>query len=220
MIKACIFDLDGTLADTLVSIAYSANRALEKLNYAPFPVEKYRWFAGDGAAELLRRTLVERGDDQCRHFEELQKAYQESFGENCMYQVKPYEGICSMLEELKKDGIRVAVLSNKPHAQAVRVVEELFGKDYFDIVQGQTAEVPRKPSPQGAFRIAGMLDVKPEECLYVGDTDTDMETGKAAGMYTVGVLWGFRDRAELEEHQADMVIIHPDEIVKAARKVD
>lgn len=154
MIKAAIFDLDGTIGDTVESIAYSGNRALRDIGYQAFPVENYKYYAGDGVDELVRRTLRDSGDTNCSQFEQMKSIYKAYFAKDCMYHVKPFPGICEMLSELKKRGIRIAVLSNKPHAQAIDVVESLFGKDYFDYIQGQTETIRRKPAPDGAFAIA------------------------------------------------------------------
>ena len=134
MIKAAIFDLDGTIGDTVESIAYSGNRALRDIGYQAFPVENYKYYAGDGVDELVRRTLRDSGDTNCSQFEQMKSIYKAYFAKGCMYHVKPFPGICEMLSELKKRGIRIAVLSNKPHAQAIDVVESLFGKDYFDFI--------------------------------------------------------------------------------------
>lgn len=131
-----------------------------------------------------------------------------------MYQVKPYEGIPELLEELKKRGMKIAVLSNKPHHATLDVIESLFGKDYFDVVQGQVDGVPIKPDPAGVFRILDRFGLNADEVLYMGDTATDMKTGKAAGAFTVGVLWGFRDRKELEEGHADAIIAQPLDLLK------
>ena len=213
MIKAAIFDLDGTLGDTVTSIAYSANLALQELGFSGIPKECFKQYAGDGVNELVRRCLRHLGDTECTRFEELRTVYKRIFAENCMYQVKPYEGICDMLEALKKQGIRIAVLSNKPHEQSVRVVEELFGKGYFDGIQGQTESIRRKPAPDGAFAIAKAFGVRSDECLYVGDTNTDMQTGNAAHMHPVGVLWGFRDREELLANGSEFLIEKPLELL-------
>ncbi len=212
--KAAIFDLDGTLADTLESIAYSGNRTLERLGLSPLPVENYRYYAGDGAKELCRRILRDSGDTAGERLEEILPVYAEVFKDTCMYRVHPYDGIVELLFELKSRGIRTAVLSNKPHDRAKNVIASLFGTDTFDYVQGQTEGIRRKPSPDGALAIAGVFGVKPEECIYCGDTNTDMETGTAAGMYTVGVLWGFRDRDELLENGAMMLAGKPEDILK------
>ena len=212
MYKVGIFDLDGTLADTVESMAYAANRALRRLGLPEQPTEQFKTFAGDGAKELIRRCLRASGDEKCSRFEEMQRLYRAYFGENCMYHVHPYAGIRPLLETMKRQGMKLAVLSNKPHAQAVDVVEKIFGKGCFDYVQGQTEGIPRKPNPVGALHIAEYFGVKRSECLYIGDTNTDMQTGKGAGMFTVGVLWGFRTREELEKNDADWIARHPSEI--------
>jgi len=126
-----------------------------------------------------------------------------------MYKVKPFDGITELLAALKDRGIKNAVFSNKPHAQAVEVIGDLFAPGTFDAVQGQMDSLRRKPFPDGALEIAGRLGVRPEECLYFGDTDTDMQTGTAAGMFTIGVLWGFRPKEELLEHGAMALICKP-----------
>lgn len=212
MYKAGIFDLDGTLADTVDSMAYSANLALRELGLKEQPAERFKNFAGDGAKELVKRCLIASGDETCSRFEDMQRLYRMYFERYCMYHVKPYDGIRHLLEAMKREGMRIAVLSNKPHAQTIDVVESIFGKGYFDYVQGQTEKIPRKPDPAGALHIADVFGVKASECLYMGDTNTDMKTGKAAGMFTIGVLWGFRTREELEENHADRIAGHPLEI--------
>ena len=211
--KVCIFDLDGTLADSVASIAYSANRAIGKFGFAPNPVENYKQYAGDGAAEMLKRSLLAAGDTKLAYYEQVQKEYKVLFAQDCMYQVKPYDGICEMLEGLKKKGLKIAVLSNKPHERAIDVVEALFGKGYFDTIVGQSDNRKRKPDPEGALYLADMFAVKPEECIYVGDTNTDMLTGNRADMFTVGVTWGFRGREELKEFGAHTIIDKPEELI-------
>lgn len=220
MKKLCIFDLDGTLASTLESMAVAANRVLRELNLPEQPTENFKYFAGDGAKELCRRCLRAAGDTECAHYEEMYRKYREYFSETCMYKVVPYPGIPELLEKLKEAGIRITVLSNKPHAQAVDVVETLFGKGYFDAVQGQTDSVPRKPSPIGANRLAELFQAEKKDCLYIGDTATDMETGKAAEMETAGVLWGFRDRKELEESKACHIVEKPEELFYLAAEME
>ena len=212
MYKVGIFDLDGTLADTVDSMAYSANLALRELGFPEQPAERFKNFAGDGAKELVKRCLAASGDEAYSHFEDMQRLYRMYFSKYCMYHVKPYDGILPLLDVMKQKGLKIAVLSNKPHAQAIDVVESIFGKGYFDYVQGQTDAIPRKPNPIGALHIAEHFGVGTSDCLYLGDTNTDMKTGKAAGMFTVGVLWGFRNRRELEENHADLIVGHPSEI--------
>lgn len=212
--KAVIFDLDGTLSDSIHSIKYSGDRTMELFGYGPFSVEQYKYFVGDGAANLVRRALKAGGDTQLVHFEEAYARYREIFRENCMYRVRPYEGIPELLAALKAQGIKIAVFSNKPHAETINVIETLFGKEYFDVIQGQKEEVAIKPSPEGVFQIFAQLKVTAADVLYLGDTATDMKTGKNAGIFTVGALWGFRERRELEEGGANVLIEHPLELLR------
>lgn len=215
MFKACIFDLDGTVADTLESIAHVANQVLEHFGLAAQPVDDYKYFAGDGGDMLMERCFQATGGDR-KNLKEAQQMYRDVFAADPLYRVKPFTGIPQLLEELKSRGMKLGILSNKPHEAVVPAIKGLFGEDLFDAVQGQQPEIPRKPDPAGAWAIAKRFGVKPEECLYMGDTNTDMRTGKSAGMYTVGVLWGFRTREELEEAGADCVISRPGELLKIA----
>ena len=214
MKKAVIFDLDGTLSDSINSIKYCGDRALAPFGIGPFETKQYCYFVGDGAANLVKRALIAGGDEELVHFEEAFALYKEIFRDNCMYQVKPYDGIRELLAKLKEAGVKIAVLSNKPHLETIRVIETLFGKDYFDVIQGQKEGVAIKPSPEGAFQVLEQLNLTAEEILYLGDTATDMKTGKGAGAFTVGALWGFRERRELEESHADAIIGHPLELLE------
>lgn len=213
MIKACVFDLDGTLADTLESMAYITNLIMEKFGLKTLPTDNFRYYSGEGANMLMRRALKDAGDAELTRYEEGQKLYREMFAEDPMYKVTCYEGMPETLKELKKRGMKLAVCTNKPHPAAVKVIEQLYGGD-FDIVIGQSEAVRRKPAPDGPLMVAEKFGVSPEECLYVGDTSTDMQTGKAAGMFTVGALWGFRDAEELNENGADLLAQRPTDLIK------
>lgn len=204
--RACIFDLDGTLCDSVESIAWSGNHMLADLGMRQATLEDYKRFVGDGVDVLMYRLLRFGGDEEGVRFEEAKKIYTEYFAEGCLYRVKAYPGIPDMLTELKDCGAKMAVLSNKPHENTENVIERVFGKELFDLVQGQCELFPRKPAPDGALYLAQQMGVSPQECIYAGDTGTDMQTGKAAGMYTIGVLWGFRGREELVREGADCVI--------------
>ena len=213
MKKAVIFDFDGTLADSLESIQYCADYAIGTCGFPPIPLEKYNYFVGDGADTLIKRCLAYSGDVEGEYFEKAYLQYQLHLKEHYMYHVEPYEGMKETLEALKQAGIKIAVFSNKPHDRTINVVEELFGKDYFDEILGQTDSRPKKPNPSGLFFLAEKMGVEVQDIAYVGDTSTDMMTGKNAGVWTIGALWGFRDRAELEKYKADVIIEKPLDIL-------
>ena len=176
MYKACIFDLDGTLTNTLDSLTYSTNKTLEEMGLETITKDQCRSFVGDGARCLMERALRASGDTELKRIEEGMEVYSRIFGENCMYHVRPYDGVVQMLDSLKKKGIKIAVFSNKPHLQAIDVVESTFGKGYFDHIQGQSGEFPKKPDPEGLLWILDKLGVSPEEGIYIGDSDVDMKT--------------------------------------------
>ena len=212
--KAIIFDLDGTLVNSIDSIANASNKALKECGLSERTIEEYKYFLGDGALELLKRACYASGDTEYKNIDKISKIYAEIFEKDCTLGVVPFENIEKMLDTLKNKGIKRAVLSNKPHERTIEVVEKIFGKDYFDYVLGYKNEETKKPSPYGALLIAKELDILPEDFIYVGDTDTDMKTGKNAKMFTLGVTWGFRDRKELEENGADKIIDCPLEIIE------
>ena len=213
MIKACIFDLDGTLANTLDSMAYVANEILRELGLKEQPTENFKYYSGEGADMLVRRCLKDAGDPELVHFEECRALYRKKFDEDPLYKVVPYDGIMEMLHTLRNAGVKLAVCSNKPHIAAVKVIDKMFA-GCFDLVIGQSDAIRRKPAPDGPLKAAGEFGVSPEECMYIGDTKTDMETGTAAGMHTVGALWGFRDRQELESNGAEIVAEKPEDLLK------
>ena len=220
MYKACIFDLDGTLLDTLDAIAYTTNMTIGTLGMAPFEKEAFKIMVGDGAGKLIERALVQRGDEELKHYDEMLALYQENFAVHSTYNVRPYDGIVEMLALLKELGIKIAVLSNKPHPRTIENIESVFGEGYFDHIQGEKPGVIRKPDPAGAYQVMEALGLSKEECLYIGDTNTDMMTGKNAGLDTVGVTWGFRGEEELRSYDPAYIVHHPSEIgdiVKASR---
>lgn len=212
MKKAVIFDLDGTLTNTVESIQYSVNKTMDDYGLPRLTKEDCKRFVGDGAKKLIERCMrhaKEAGIDAMDKEPDVYRTYEIYFEQFFMYQVEPYEGIRELLAELKQRGLKIAVLSNKAHERTKVVIETLFGKGYFDEVAGLKPQIDRKPSPDGVFAICKQLQVRPEEVVYVGDTSTDMKTGKSAGCFTVGVLWGFREEKELREHHADAVIGEP-----------
>lgn len=216
MYTACIFDLDGTLTDTLESLVYSVNETMKAVGMPQITEEQCRQFVGNGAKVLIEKALLAGGDEDLSRFEEAFAAYGRIFDENCTYRVKPYPGIVRMLEELKHRGIRLGVLSNKPDRQAVHVVREIFGEGLFDEVQGQREGVPRKPDPAALFSMAETFGADRKDVLYIGDSEVDAATGKAAGMNTILVSWGFRTREELEAAQPDRIVDSAEEILAIA----
>ncbi len=217
MIRCCIFDLDGTLLDTLDALTYTTKLVMEHFGYGPVDREHVKQFVGDGYKMLMERALKYCGDEALTHYEESLSVYTELFAKHSMYHVKPYDGIPELLETLKEKGIKIAVLSNKPHPRTVENIEAVFGAGYFDYVAGEQPGVPRKPDPAGVKLILDRFGLKPEECLYFGDTNTDMKTGLGAGLVTAGVTWGFRDREELLSFHPQFVINHPLEILEKAK---
>lgn len=215
MYKACIFDLDGTLANTLDSIAYFANSALEKCGYECIENEKYRYLVGNGADRLMHAmldTVCGAGNYTEDDVERLRGIYDDLYESDPTYIVTNYNGMHETVNALKTAGIKLAVLSNKPHNCTAAIVDALFEDGTFDLCYGQRAQVARKPSPEGALLIAKELGIEPKGCLYIGDTNTDMKTGAAAGMDTAGVLWGFRDEHELKENNAKYIVESPKQI--------
>lgn len=212
MYKCCIFDLDGTLINTIDSLAYSISLTMEHFGYGPIDEAHTKTFVGDGFKKLVERALIYSGDERLSHYEEALKVYEDIFEKNCLYKVRPYEGMNELLNFLKDQGVKLGVLTNKGHERAIQCVETVFGNGYFDIVTGEGNGVKCKPDPSGAFMTAEKLHAKPEECLYFGDTDTDMKTGINAGMDTAAVTWGFRQREELEAFQPKYIFDHPGQV--------
>lgn len=218
MYKVCIFDLDGTLTDTLESLTYSVNATLEELGLRKITMEQCRQFVGNGAKVLIEKALKASGDEELTLLDRGMEVYKRIFGENCTYHVIPYDGILEMLDELKRMGIQTAVLSNKPHAQTVDVVADILGKERFVCVNGQREGIERKPEPAGVYEVLKILGLKKEECLYIGDSEVDVETAKRAGVTGVGVTWGFRSEDVLKKAGADYVIETPQELFAIVKK--
>lgn len=213
MKKAFIFDLDGTLANTLNSIAYFGNRALEAYGLPPVETAQYRYMVGNGAVKLVHRMLAASGNDTEVNFTKVFPLYNDSYDADFMYLTEAYPGVPEALARLKEQSLTLAVLSNKPHPTTLKVVHNLYGEGLFDAVYGQREGIPLKPDPAALCTVMAELGVTPEECVYVGDTATDMQTGKGAGIFTIGVLWGFRDEEELRENHADVIIKEADELL-------
>lgn len=214
MYKAVIFDLDGTTVDSEIAIQHSANQSLREHNLRELPVEMYKRFAGDGQYELIKRVVRAAGDEELTCYESVMARYIELFKEGCDYQVAPCKGMKEAIEVIKKKGLKVAILTNKAHDNGVKVIDTAYGAGFFDYVLGQKDTHKKKPSPEGAVIVAKELGVECEECLYVGDTAVDINTGKAAGMDTVAVTWGFRTRKELEKENPKYMIDRAEQLLE------
>lgn len=210
--NACIFDLDGTLTDTLSTIAFYVNKSLKKFGFDSIDIEHFKYFAGNGRDILLHRALAHLGIDTVENFIKVGAEYDKLYENDTIGLSAPFDGICEMLDRLKEMGIKIAVLSNKPHNVTLPFVKSIFGDNCFDIIYGQRPEVKLKPHPQGAYIVADELGVLPENCIFIGDTDNDILTGINAGMKTIGVLWGFRDEKELLSAGADFIVSIPSQI--------
>ena len=212
--QAVLFDVDGTLLDTLEDLADSMNGVLQTEGFPVHPVEAYKHFVGEGMANLVRRTLPEnrRADEAVvsRCFASMVETY----GRKWRDKTRPYEGIPELLDALQRLGIRMAVLSNKPDGFTRLTVSHFLPGWSFDVVRGESPPIPRKPDPASALEIAKTLEIRPERFVYLGDTGTDMETACRAGMYAVGVLWGFRTAKELLEAGARALIEKPGDLMR------
>lgn len=213
-VKVCIFDLDGTLTNTLNAIAHFGNLALGANGLPPLPTENYKTYVGDGRDTLIHRILAAHNADNDEMFIKVRDVYDEGYESDYLYDTDAYYGIRELLGELKQRGVKLAVCTNKPDNVAHFVVNTIFGEDTFDVIMGVIDGKPVKPDPYGALKITEILNVSPEECLFMGDTNVDMLTAQNAKIRSVGVLWGFRDRAELESAGAHYIVSKPSEILK------
>lgn len=211
MKKLCIFDLDGTLSNTLPTIAYYGNLALGRFSHPPIEQERYKLLVGNGRDLLIHRMLAETGSDTPKEYARVGAAYDAAYEADVLYLTKPYDGIPELLQQLKENGVRLAVLSNKPHNVAEMVVSELFG-GIFDAVWGKKPDYPTKPDPTAALEICRRLGVSAADTAFIGDTGVDIATGKNGGFTSIGVLWGFRGRDELEAAGADLFAARPADI--------
>lgn len=208
--RAAIFDLDGTLTNTLTDIANAMNRALTLHGLPDWPEDAYRYLVGDGADKLAQRACRDRTD----MFPVIRRTYQEYYQLHTHDATRPYDGVEAMLRALHAQGIRLAVFSNKPHADTCEVVRHFFPDIPFDVVRGQLPGVPVKPDPAGALAVAQALEIPPVDFVYLGDTGTDMACAVRAGMYPAGALWGFRDAQELTDCGARTLLREPDALLR------
>lgn len=210
-----VFDLDGTLVDTLPAIAEAMNAVLREEGLAEWPRDAYRKFAGDGAEMLVRRATGRLFDGEPGKLRELVRRFREHDVRTDEEFARPYEGVREMLEALRTAGWGIGVLSNKEHAEAEALVAREFGLEGFTDVRGHVEGGALKPDPTGLLEMMERARAWKGRVVYVGDTDTDMRTGRNAGVATLGVSWGFREAEELWATGADEVVGHPREVAEA-----
>lgn len=212
MKKFVIFDLDGTLLNTLDDLAAAANHALEVMSLPTHPVEAFRMFVGNGVPKLVERMTPEDLRHDAALSARLRQAFDDYYGPHGQDLTQPYDGVILLLDELLKQGIKLAILSNKPHEFVKTLVPHYFG-DRFAAVYGQRAGYPAKPDGSLVAEVLAALGGKAEEAVYLGDSGVDMDTAKNGGVFSVGVLWGFRGREELLKHGARALIERPEELL-------
>ncbi len=206
---ACVFDLDGTLVDSLRDIAESVNICLEMLGLATRPVDAYRYLVGEGIPKLCERAIGAQRPDLVPRLAELARAV---YRTRVVRHTRPYPGVPQMIDRLRGAGVRLGVLSNKPHELTRRVIETFWGDGQFTAVYGYLGEAHRKPSPVYLERICAELGVATEHTWMIGDTPTDIRTARAAGTRAVAVTWGFRSRADLLADRPDRIVDAPEEL--------
>lgn len=213
MIKAVLFDLDGTLVNSLEDLAVSTNYALSRFGFPTHETEKYRYFVGDGMPKLIERALPENKRDKDT-MNAVLKVFLEHYGEHFADHTRVYTGIEDLLTDIKRLKLRTAVISNKSQKPAEAVVGKLFSPECFDIICGKREEYPAKPDPALTLKVVSELGVHTEECVLVGDSGMDMAAAKNAGIIGIGVLWGFRTEDELKSNGASYIVDSPKKIAE------
>ena len=211
MIKLCIFALDGTLTNTLPAISHFGNAALGSIGLGKISTDRYRYLVGDGRDILIHRMLSEFDADTDENFKNAVRAYDMAYESDPLYRTAPYDGILELLDALKKAGVKLSVLSNKPDNVVQEIVRLFFG-DTFTHSMGHLPFHNIKPDPEAALMLCEKCGVLPADTMFIGDTDVDIKTGKNAGMKTCGVLWGFREKEELMAAGADYIAENPMDI--------
>lgn len=212
MKQLVIFDLDGTLLDTVADLANATNQALERCGYPVHPVDAYYQFVGNGINKLFARALPAEvsNEGNVQRIRELFVPYYNQHNADCS---RPYPGILELLYELRKNGVQLAVASNKYHEATLKLVHHFFPGIHFAAIYGQREDVPIKPSPDIVYDILHDTGVERERTLYVGDSGVDMQTARNAGVESVGVTWGFRSEEELRECGAMHIVCRAEEIL-------
>lgn len=213
MYKCAIFDLDGTLVNSLVDLADSVNRALARHNLKTHPCDAYKYFVGNGRAKLIERAMGDFADDK-ELLQKVTKDYDDDYIIHCLDKTRPYDGIVDMLTTLQNNGIMINVLSNKPDEFVKQMLGKLFPTINFTLAWGKKDNYPTKPDPASIFALLDELSVDKSETIYVGDSNVDVITARNAGLDFCGVLWGFRTKEELESEGAKVTASTADELLK------
>lgn len=214
MKKGCLFDLDGTLVNSLTDLALSTNEVLKIHHLPTHELSMYKQFVGNGITKLIERAIgYEHQDilDEC-----LQDFYR-IYEQHCLDHTTPYPGMEELIEQLSKEEMVLGVVTNKAHSLAIKIVEKCFPHQFL-VILGQQDIYPTKPNPQAVHLALMSMKLKKEDCYFIGDSDVDMETGYNADMETIGVTWGFRGRAELENADASYVVDDPLEIMELIKR--
>lgn len=211
MKKLIIFDLDGTLLNTIYDLGESCNYALRKMGYAQHPIPAYNYMVGDGVKRLIERAQPDADEVTVM---KLLDYFKEYYYEHCTDETKPYKQITELLDELTLQGVALAVASNKYQAATTKIIKHYFPNIPFVSVQGQQPDRPVKPDPSIIFSILSQYPTPKAEVLYVGDSGVDMETARRACVTSIGVTWGFRPATELREAHADNIVTRPLDILK------
>ena len=219
VIKAVLFDLDGTLANSLFDLAFATNRALEMHGFSGHDVECYKYFVGDGIPKMIERALPENARDAAT-VELIKKDFTDYYKDHHSDRTKTYKGVPELLQRLNEMGLILAVVTNKAEPLARQLVFGLLGEKTFNVVNGQRDGIPNKPDPTLALITMEELGVKPEECIFIGDSGMDVLTGVNSGAYPVGELWGYRGEEELLANGAKVIINEPMELVKIIEELN
>ena len=214
-IRGVIFDLDGTLLDTIDDIAEASNRVYGSRGLAPFSIDEMKSLVGEGAEELVRKAFAARGvaEPNGAGMAAIIRDYRREYESCWRAHSRPYAGVPELLGRLARRGIKTAVLSNKAQSFTDLMITDLLPAHRFDLVRGALPGVPLKPDPAPALAIAAGLGIDPAHCAFVGDTSIDMRTARAAGMFAVGALWGFRTSEELLSSGAEVLAASPEDVL-------
>ncbi len=218
-IRAVIFDLDGTLLDTINDIGNAVNTALREIGVSPYSMAQYKYFVGDGVVELINRVLAPHPDKRHLHGRTLER-YLEEYAIHQYDLTRPYQGIEALLDALTARGIGVNVLSNKPHHATIAVIRHFFPTVPFQYIYGKMPEYKPKPDTKALELMIANLQLPKSQILYVGDTATDMITAKNGGLTAIGCTWGFRLQDEIESAGSDFVVHHPQAILALIDELD